>query len=107
MCVNFALHTAQSDVSCNLESNAIHLRLQKSAVFFRYSGTENKTLQCLQLFSYRILERVMPLIKSSAKEAFRKNVKAEIVQGNKPIKQAVAISYAVKRAAEKPMPKKK
>jgi hypothetical protein len=42
----------------------------------------------------------MPLVKSSSKEAFRKNVKAE-VQSGKPVKQAVAISYAVKRAAQK------
>jgi hypothetical protein len=32
--------------------------------------------------------------------AFRKNIKAEVKAG-KPIKQAVAISYAVKRAATK------
>jgi hypothetical protein len=32
--------------------------------------------------------------------AFRKNIKAEVAAG-KPIKQAVAISYAVKRAAAK------
>ena len=42
----------------------------------------------------------MPLVKSKSPEAFRKNVKAEVAAG-KPIKQAVAISYAVKRAAEK------
>lgn len=48
----------------------------------------------------------MPLVKSKSPEAFRKNVAAEVKAG-KPIKQAVAISYAVKRAAEKPMPKKK
>jgi hypothetical protein len=47
----------------------------------------------------------MPLVKSASKEAFRKNVKAEIASG-KPIKQAVAISYAVKREA-KPAPKGK
>jgi len=40
----------------------------------------------------------MPLVKSASKDAFRKNVKAEINSG-KPAKQAVAISYAVKRAA--------
>jgi len=32
--------------------------------------------------------------------AFRKNIKAEVAAG-KPLKQAVAISYAVKRAAAK------
>ena len=48
----------------------------------------------------------MPLVKSKSPEAFRKNVKAE-VQAGKPVKQAVAISYAVKRAAEKQMAKKK
>jgi hypothetical protein len=42
----------------------------------------------------------MPLVKSPTKEAFRKNVKAEVKAG-KPVKQAVAISYAVKRQAAK------
>ena len=40
----------------------------------------------------------MPLVKSKTPEAFRKNVKAE-VQAGKPVKQAVAIAYAVKKAA--------
>ena len=40
----------------------------------------------------------MPLIKSKSKEAFSKNVKAEVKAG-KPVKQAVAIAYATKRAA--------
>jgi len=49
----------------------------------------------------------MPLVKSTSKEAFRKNVKAEVNAG-KPVKQAVAIAYATKRAADKPStPKKK
>ena len=53
----------------------------------------------------------MPLVKSSSKEAFRKNVKAEMAAG-KPQKQALAISYAVKREAahnsgSKPAPKGK
>lgn len=43
----------------------------------------------------------MPLVKSTSKEAFRKNVKAEI-QAGKPVKQAVAIAYSVKREAAKP-----
>ena len=42
----------------------------------------------------------MPLVKSASKEAFRKNVKAEMAAG-KPQKQAVAIAYSTKRAAEK------
>jgi hypothetical protein len=42
----------------------------------------------------------MPLKKSSSKEAFRQNVKAEI-KADKPIKQAVAIAYSVKREATK------
>jgi hypothetical protein len=42
----------------------------------------------------------MPLVKSPTKEAFRKNVKAEVKAG-KPIRQAVAIAYAVKREAAK------
>lgn len=40
----------------------------------------------------------MPLIKSKSKGAFSKNVKAEIASG-KPVKQAVAIAYDVKRKA--------
>lgn len=48
----------------------------------------------------------MPLKKSSSKEAFRQNVKAEVNAG-KPVKQAVAIAYAQKRAAAKPAKGKK
>lgn len=47
----------------------------------------------------------MPLVKSSSKNAFRKNVKAEIAAG-KPPKQAVAIAYSVKREAAKKGKKK-
>jgi hypothetical protein len=47
----------------------------------------------------------MPLVKSTSKEAFRKNVKAEIAAG-KPQKQAVAIAYATKRAAASKSPTK-
>lgn len=42
----------------------------------------------------------MPLIKSSSKEAFRKNVKAEMKAG-KSQKQAVAIAYSVQRKAKR------
>jgi hypothetical protein len=41
----------------------------------------------------------MPLQKSGSKEAFRHNVKAEVEAG-KPVKQAVAIAYSVKREAQ-------
>jgi hypothetical protein len=44
----------------------------------------------------------MPLKKSPSKESFRSNVRAEVKSG-KPVKQAVAIAYATKRAAAKPM----
>ena len=51
----------------------------------------------------------MPLIKSSSKEAFRKNVAAE--SKTKPINQAVAIAYSIQRNAasksSKPAPKGK
>ena len=40
----------------------------------------------------------MPLVKSTSKSAFRKNIKAEIAAG-KPQKQAVAIAYTTKRSA--------
>jgi hypothetical protein len=42
----------------------------------------------------------MPLKKSASPAAFRANVKAE-VKASKPIKQAVAVAYAVKREATK------
>jgi hypothetical protein len=41
----------------------------------------------------------MPLKKSTSPKAFKENIKAEIKAG-KPVKQAVAISYAVKREAQ-------
>lgn len=41
----------------------------------------------------------MPLTKSTSPKAFSKNVKIEMKAG-KPQKQAVAIAYSVKRAAE-------
>jgi hypothetical protein len=42
----------------------------------------------------------MPLKKSTTPKAFEKNIKVEIKAG-KPVKQAVAIAYSVKREAEK------
>lgn len=43
---------------------------------------------------------MMPLKKSTSEKAFKENIKAEVKAG-KPIKQAVAISYAVKKEAAK------
>jgi hypothetical protein len=40
----------------------------------------------------------MPLYKSASKDAFHKNVSAEVHAG-KPVKQAVAIAYSVQRRA--------
>ncbi len=48
----------------------------------------------------------MPLIKSKSEKAFRENIRAEVKSG-KPVKQAVAIAYATKRAAAKPAKKMK
>jgi hypothetical protein len=42
----------------------------------------------------------MPLKKSASKAAFRANIRAERKAG-KPIKQAVAIAYSVKRKARR------
>ena len=42
----------------------------------------------------------MPLVKSSSKSAFRKNISEEIKSGKKPA-QAAAIAYSVKREASK------
>ena len=47
----------------------------------------------------------MPLIKSTKKEAFKKNIATEVKAG-KPVKQAVAIAYSKKREAEKKAKKK-
>ena len=47
----------------------------------------------------------MPLKKSTSNKAFRENVKAEIKSG-KPVKQSVAIAYAVKKDAAKGKMKK-
>ena len=44
------------------------------------------------------------LKKSTSQKAFKENIKAEVKAG-KPVKQAVAIAYSVKRAA--PPAKKK
>jgi hypothetical protein len=41
----------------------------------------------------------MPLVKSASKGAFRANLKAEIA-AKRPLKQAVAIAYSVKRKAQ-------
>jgi hypothetical protein len=38
----------------------------------------------------------MPLTKSASKQAFKQNVSKEVAAG-KPVKQAVAIAYSVKR----------
>ena len=40
----------------------------------------------------------MPLTKSSSKQAFKQNIRREVHAG-KPVKQAVAIAYSVKRKA--------
>ena len=40
----------------------------------------------------------MPLVKSTSKGAMRQNIKAEVASG-KPVRQAVAIAYSVKREA--------
>ena len=42
----------------------------------------------------------MPLMKSTSKKAFNKNVAAEVKAG-RPVKQAVAIAYSTKREAAK------
>ena len=42
----------------------------------------------------------MPLKKSTSKEAFKSNIRAEVKAG-KPVKQAVAIAYSEKRHAHK------
>lgn len=47
----------------------------------------------------------MPLKHSKSDKAFKENIKAEVKAG-KPVKQSVAIAYAVKRDAAKKDKKK-
>jgi len=47
----------------------------------------------------------MPLVKSKSEKAFKQNVRTEAK--TKPIKQALAIAYATKRATAKPAKKMK
>jgi hypothetical protein len=46
------------------------------------------------------LNNTMPLIKSTSKKAMNKNIATEVKAG-KPVKQAVAIGYAVQKEAAK------
>ena len=48
----------------------------------------------------------MPLIKSASKKAIGKNIKTEMIQGNKSQKQAVAIALDVARRSGAKIPKK-
>ena len=50
-------------------------------------------------------KKTMPLKKSTSAKAFKENIKTEVKAG-KPVKQAVAISYAVKKEAAKKGKKK-
>ena len=50
--------------------------------------------------------KTMPLVKSAKPAAFKKNIAPSVKEG-KPVKQAVAISYAVKKEATKTKSKKK
>ena len=51
-------------------------------------------------------KKTMPLVKSAKPAAFKKNIATSVKEG-KPVKQAVAISYAVKKEATKAKSKKK
>ncbi len=42
----------------------------------------------------------MPLVKSKSKKAFKENIKREVKAG-KPVKQAAAIAFSVKRKINK------
>ena len=53
------------------------------------------------IFNYH----AMPLKKSTSKKAFKENISRE-VRAWKPVKQAVAIAYSVKREAAKKKKKK-
>jgi hypothetical protein len=61
------------------------------------AGLLHQALQWSDLFDG--LDK-MPLKKSKSKKAFKSNIRAEVNAG-KPVKQAVAIAYSVKRRAKK------
>lgn len=48
----------------------------------------------------------MPLVKGKSQKAFKENIRREVGAG-KPVKQAVAIAYSVKRKAQAKARKKK
>jgi hypothetical protein len=69
-----------------------------------WAGLKNTLMLSLTMLNE---DHKMPLIKSSSKAAFRKNVAAEVKSG-KPVAQSVAIAYSVKRNVQsKPAPKGK
>ena len=70
-----------------LETNRVYeSALQKAKPALKKATTRSKT---------------MLLKKSTSKAAFKSNVAKEIKEGGKPVKQAVAIAYAVKKEATK------
>ena len=70
-----------------LETNRVYeSALQKAKPALKKATTRSKTV---------------PLKKSTSKAAFKSNVAKEIKEGGKPVKQAVAIAYAVKKEAAK------
>ena len=75
-----------------LETNRVYeSALQKAKPALKKATTRSKT---------------MPLKKSTSPKAFKENIKTEVKAG-KPVKQAVAISYAVKKESQKAKSKKK
>lgn len=71
---------------------------QSKVDFFDFPIAKPKTRPQVKKATPR--KKTMPLKKSTSKEAFKSNVKAELGAG-KPIKQAVAIAYSEKREAAK------
>ena len=63
-------------------------------------GNAERAKASLKRWKWLDGELIVPLVKSTSKSAFRKNIAAEVKAG-KPIKQAVAIAYSTKREAAK------
>lgn len=57
------------------------------------------------IFLEKYWEEKMPLKKGKSKAAFKENIRTEVKSG-KPVKQAVAIAYSVKRKSSKRSKKK-
>ena len=85
-----------------LNKQGLRLALAKRCVRLEAKAHQLNKRLLIQLRQQKVNE--MPLKHSKSDKAFKENIKAEVKAG-KPVKQAVAIAYSVKREAQKPKKK--